>query len=76
MMCKIQTAQMRKEIYDSLTNHELFPDEQKGYRNGSRVIGVLLYIDQYIFNECKTRRKNLAIAWMGDKKAYDMVSHS
>ena len=33
----------------------------------------LLYIDQQILNESKTRRKNLAMAWIDYKKAYDMV---
>ena len=29
MMCKISTAQMREEIYNSLTSRRLFPEEQK-----------------------------------------------
>ena len=36
----------------------------------------LLYIDQHILNESKTRRKNLAMAWIDYKKAYDMVPQS
>ena len=36
----------------------------------------LLYIDQYILNESKNRRKNLAMAWIDYKKAYDMVRQS
>ena len=31
---------------------------------------------QHIFNESKTRRKNLAMAWIDNKKAYDMVPQS
>ena len=30
--------------------------------------GRILYIDQHILNESKTRRKNLAMAWIDDKK--------
>ena len=33
MMWKILTAQIREEIYYSLTSHGLFPDVQKGCRN-------------------------------------------
>ena len=33
----------------------------------------LLYIEQHILNEGKTRLKNLAMEWMDNKKAYDMV---
>ena len=36
----------------------------------------IIYIDQDILNESKTRRKNLAMAWIDNKKAYDMVPHS
>ena len=36
----------------------------------------LLYIDQPILNENKTRRKNLSMAWIDYKKAYNMVSQS
>ena len=36
----------------------------------------LLYIDQHILNESKTRRKNLAMAWIDYKKAYDMAPQS
>ena len=47
----------------------MYPHEQKG----SRGTGELLYTDQHILNESKTRRKNLAMAWIDYKKAYDMV---
>ena len=36
----------------------------------------LLYIDQYILNESKMRRKNIAMAWVDYKKSYDMISQS
>ena len=75
-MWKILTAQIREEIYYSQTSRGLFPDEQKGCGKGSRGTAELLYIDQHILNESKTRRKNLAMAWIDCKKAYDMVSHS
>ena len=52
------------KIYYSLTSRGLFPDEQKGCRKGSRGIAELLFIDQHILNESKTRRKNLAMAWI------------
>ena len=76
MMWKILTAQIREKIYYSLTSCGLFPDEQKGCRKGSRGTAELLYIDQHILNESKTRRKNLAVAWINYKKAYDMLPQS
>ena len=76
MMWKILTAQIREEIYYSLTSRSLVPDEQKGCSKGSRGTAELLYIDQHILNESNTRRKNLAMTWIDYKKAYDMVPHS
>ena len=70
VMWKIFMAQIRVEIYYSLTSRGLFPEEQKGCGKGSRGTAELLYIDQQILNESKTRRKNLAIAWI------DMVPQS
>ena len=73
MMWKILTAQISEKICYSLTSRGFFPDEQKGCRKGSRGTAELLYIDQHILNEIKTRGKNLAMAWIDYKKAYDMV---
>ena len=69
MMWKILTAQIWEEIYNSLISRGLFPEES----GGSRGTGELLYTDQQIFNESKTRRENIDMAWIDNKKAYDMV---
>ena len=76
IMWKILTVQIREEIYPSLTSRRLFPERQKGCRRGSRGIRELLYIDQPILNESKTRHKNLAMDWIDYKKVYDMVPQS
>ena len=76
MMWTIVTAQIREKIYYTLTSHGLFPEEPKGCHKGSRGTAELLYIDQHILNESKTRRKNLPMAWIDYKKAYDMVPQS
>ena len=76
MMWKVLTVQIREKIYYSLRSRGLFPDEQKGCCKGSRDTAELLYIDQHILNENKTRRKNLAMAWIDYKKAYDMLPQS
>ena len=70
------TAQIREEIYYSITSRRLFPEEQKRYYKGTRGTIELLYIDQHILNENKTWRKNLAMAWIHYKKAYDIVPQS
>ena len=63
MIWKILTLQIREEINYSLTSHGLFPDEQKGCSKGSRSTAELLYIDQHILNEIKSRQKILV--WSG-----------
>ena len=75
-MWKILTAQIREEIYYSPSRRGLFSEDLKGCCKRSRGTGELLYIDQHIVNESKTRRKNLAMAWIDFKKAYDMVPQS
>ena len=70
MMWNIQTAKIREVIYYSLTSQGLYPGEQEG----SRGTVELLYIDQHILNERKTRWKNLAMARIDYKKSYDMVT--
>ena len=74
MMWKILTAHIREEIYYSLISYGIFTDEQKGSSKRTRCTEELLYIDQHIHNESKTRQKNLAMAWIDFKKAYDMPS--
>ena len=64
------------KYFYSLKSRGLFPDEQKVCCKGSRGTAELLYIDQHSLNKSKTRRNNLAMAWIDNKKAYDMVPQS
>ena len=73
MRWKILTAQIKKKIIYSLISSRIFPGEQKECYKRTRGTEELLYIDQHIFNESKTRQKDLAMAWIDYKKAYDMV---
>ena len=54
----------------------MFHEKQEGCRKGSRGTAELLYIDQHTQNESKTRRKNLGMAWIEYKKAYDIILQS
>ena len=75
-MWKILKAQIREENYYSLISRGLFSKEQKGCFKGTRDTRELTYIDQNILNESKTRRKNLSIGWIDNKKAYTVVLQS
>ena len=54
----------------------MIPLIQKDPCKGSGSTGELLYINQHIFNEYKTRLKNLAMVCIDYKNAYDMVPQS
>ena len=73
MMWKILMAQIKEKIYYSLISRGIFPDKKKGCCKRTRGSEELLYIDQPTLNESKTRRRNLVMAWIDKKKAYDMV---
>ena len=75
-MRKILTAQIRENINYSLISRGIFSDEQKGCCKRTRGTGELLYIDQHIFKESKSKRKTVAMAWIDYKKAYNMVPQS
>ena len=52
----------------------MLPEEQKdACRKGSRGTNDLLYIDRAVIKEVKSRNMNLAMAWIGYKKAYDVM---
>ena len=54
----------------------LLPVEQKGCRRKCKGTGNLLFIDKMILREARMRKKNLAVAWIDYKNAYDMAPHS
>ena len=70
MIWNILTAQIREDIYCSLTSHSLFPEEPNGCHKGSRETAELFYIDQHILIESKTRWKKLGMAWIDYKKRH------
>ena len=74
-MWKLLTGVIADQIYAHLDQEKLLPEEQKGHRKGSRGTNDLLYIDRAVIKEVKSRNKNLAVAWIDYKKAYDMVPH-
>ena len=62
LMSKLLTGVIADQIYAHLDQEKLLPEEQKGYRKGSRGTNDLLYIDRAVIKEVKSRNKNLAMA--------------
>ena len=73
---KLLTSVIADQQYAHVDQEKLLPEEQKECRKGSRGTNDLLYIDRVVIKEVKSRNKNLAMAWIDYKKAYDMVTHS
>ena len=63
------TAQITEKIFDSLISRGLLLEEQKGCPKWNRSTSDLLYIAQHILKDSKTKRKNLAMAWIDNKKS-------
>ena len=76
LMWKLLTGIIADYMYNSLESRQLLPEEQKGCRRASRGTHDLIFIDKMVLREAKRRSKNLAMAWVDYKKAYDMVPHS
>ena len=76
LIWKLLTCVITYQIYAHLDQGKLLPEEQKRCKKGSRETNDLLYIDRIVIKEVKSRNKNLVMAWIDYKKAYDMVPHS
>ena len=76
LMWKLLIGVIADRIYAHLDQEKLLPEEQKGSRKGSRGTNDLLCYDRAVTKEVKSRNKNLAMAWVYYKKAYDMVPRS
>ena len=68
LMWKLLAGVIADQIYVRLDQENLLPEEQKGYRKGSRGTNHLLYIDRAVIKEVKSRNKNLAMAWINLRK--------
>ena len=75
-MWKLLSGVVADQIYGHLDQQKLLPEKQKGCWKRSRGTNDLLYIDRAVIREIKSRKKNLAMSWINNKKAYDMVPHS
>ena len=75
LIWKLLTGLIADQIYAQLGQEKLLSEEQKGCRKGSRGTNDLLYIDWAVIKEVKSKNKNLAMAWIDYKKAYEMVPY-
>ena len=76
LMWKLLTGVIAESMYEYLERNNILPEEQKGCRRKSRGTKDQLLIDKVILQDCKKGHKNLAMAWVDYRKAYDLVPHS
>ena len=70
------TGIIADSVYQFFAENDALRVEQKGRRRKSRGTKDQLLIDKMILADCKRKPKNLAMAWVDYKKAFDMVPHS
>ncbi len=73
---KLLTGMIAESMYEHLENSKQLPNEQKGCRKNSRGTKDQLLIDKMAITNSKRNKRNLHMAWIDYKKAYDMVPHS
>ena len=73
MMWKLMTGIISDSVYKFLDENEVLPEEQKGCKRNSRGTKDQLLVDKTILADCKKRHKNLTMAWVDYKKAYDIA---
>lgn len=76
LVWKLLTGIIADEMYTFLDTKIGLPEEQKGCRKKSKGCHDQLFINRMIMREVKMRKRNLSMAWIDYKKAYDMVPHS
>lgn len=73
---KLLTAILSNEIYEHLIQNNLLPEQQKGCIKGSFGCKELLLLNKMVIDHAKTAHRNLAMAWIDYRKAFDSVPHS
>ena len=61
--------------YTFLENNNLLPTEQKGCRLGSYGCKDQLLMNKMVLEHCNSNTKNLSVAWIDYKKAFDSIPH-
>jgi len=73
---KTLTGIVASYVYDYLHKEKLIPLEQKGCHKATQGCKDHLLLDKTVTKHCRSKKRNLHMAWIDYKKAYDMVPHS
>lgn len=72
---KILTATLAKKISKHVTSNNIISKTQ-GCREFSQGCKELLVIDELLTKHCKTKLRNISVAWIDYRKAFDSIPHS
>jgi len=72
---KFLTSALRLVLYRHLDSVSAIPFQQKGGTCNAKGSKDHLIVDKFIMKEARIRHKNLHMAWLDVKKAYDSVPH-
>ena len=70
------TSILIERSYTHITKNDILPEEQRSCARNSYGRKDQLLINKMIIEECKKKKKNLSMAWIDYRKAYDSVPHS
>jgi hypothetical protein len=73
---KLLTSVLSDRTYNHLQEYGILPVQQKGCRRGSYGCKDQLLINRMIMEDCHAKKKNLSMAWIDYRKAFDSVPHS
>ena len=76
LVWKLLSGVIADQVYGHLYQQKFLPEGQEECRKKSRGTNELFYVDRAVIREVKSRKNNLAMAWIEYKKAYGMVPHS
>ena len=72
---KLYTGALAAVLTQHAIGNQLLPPEQKALRKGRRGCLDALVIDGAVTQEAKLHRRDLSVAWIDYKKAFDMTPH-
>nr|XP_037873333.1 uncharacterized protein LOC119629884 [Bombyx mori] len=73
---KLLTSILRIKIQNHIFNNNILSPNQNGCKAGSRGTKDLLLIDMTITQQVRRGKRNVHMAWIDYKKAYDSVPHT
>ena len=75
-MWKLLAGIFSEHLYSCLEEEKILPEEQKGCKRNSRGTKDHVLLRKAVLRDCNRRSRNLALAWIDYRKAYDMILYS